>query len=462
MDLTAAARSVLIEEPSLAKQADLLQQPFNDYGNGQRLISLFGQSLRYCHAMHSWLGFFDDTHWEIDRKDATRKLAQETMLEFARQAMNGGNEGAAKYAGSCLNSQRLTAAMREAEPHLAVSVDELDTDPFALNFSNGTVDLRTGIIRAHRREDLITKWIPRRYRPATECRTWRRVVSRVLPGLEDFFQCAVGYSATGITSEKAVFIPHGGGNNGKTMLLATVREVLGDYYAVLLQIDTLMARNVDNNSQADLADLRGARFVMTSETEEGQRLAEGKLKRLTQGMGRIKAVRKYENPIEFSESHKLWLDCNHKPVVRGTDPAIWNRLRLIPFGVTIPDEEIDRELPRKLIAESEGILAWIVEGAVQWHEYGLGKPLAMESAGREWRSEMDQLGRFIEEQCIVGDHFRASSSSLYGEYKRWAEANGEQFVTSTALSLRLKERTFEKKHTDRGTVYLGIAIRAES
>jgi putative DNA primase/helicase len=303
------------------------------------------------------------------------------MLEFARQAMSNGSETASKYAGNCLNSQRITAAMREAEPHLIVTVDQLDREPYLLNFKNGTVDLRTGEIRPHNPEDLITKSVPHCYQPAAACPRFLQFIRRVLPGLEDYLQKALGYSLTAVTSEKAVFVCHGGGNNGKTTLLATVREVVGDYYAVLLQIDTLMARAADNNSQADLADLRGARFVMTSETEENQRLAEGRLKRITQGLGRIKAVRKYENPIEFTETHKLWMDCNHKPLVRGNDQALWNRLHLIPFDVTIPADEIDRDLPAKLLAESEGILAWMVAGAVRWHSEGLGKPAAVESAG---------------------------------------------------------------------------------
>jgi putative DNA primase/helicase len=143
-------------------------------------------------------------------------------------------------------------------------------------------------------------------------------------------------------------------------------------YAVLLQIDTLMVRQESNNTQADLADLRGARFVMTSETEEGQRLAEGKLKRITQGMGRIKATRKYENPVEFPESHKLWIDANHLFIVRGTDNAIWNRLHPVPFDTTISRADEDKELPAKLATELEGILAWAVAGAVCWYAEGPG------------------------------------------------------------------------------------------
>jgi putative DNA primase/helicase len=151
---------------------------------------------------------------------------------------------------------------------------------------------------------------------------------------------------------------------------------------------------------------------MTSETEEGQRLAQGKLKRITQGMGKIKATRKYENPIEFPETHKLWMDTNSKPVIRAVDDqATFNRLHPIPFTVTIPGEEIDKSLPRKLLAEAEGVLAWAVEGAIEWRLNSLGKPSEVRSANDEWKSENDQLGHFIEDCCAVGRSLRAKHLS---------------------------------------------------
>lgn len=176
-------------------------------------------------------------------------------------------------------------------------------------------------------------------------------------------------------------------------MLSTIRHVVEEY-SVLLQGDTLIVRQESNNTQADLADLRGARFVQTSETEEGQRIAQGKLKRITQGMGKIKAVRKYENPIEFPDTHKLWIDTNRKPDIRDTDDkATFNRLHPIPFTVSISSEQIDKDLPAKLQAEAEGILAWLVEGARLWYQNGLGKPAEVEAAKDEWRAQMDQVGR---------------------------------------------------------------------
>ncbi len=275
-----------------------------------------------------------------------------------------------------------------------------------------------------------------------------------------YLRRALGYSLTGTTIEKVVFIPFGTGDNGKSTMLSTFRRLVEEY-SHLLQVDTLMVRQESNNSQADLADLRGARFVQTSETEEGQRLAQGKLKRITQGMGKIKATRKYENPIEFAETHKLWMDTNRKPTIRDVDDkATFNRLHPIPFTVTIPKDQIDKELPDKLLTEAEGILAWAVEGARLWYAEGLAKPSEVEAAKDRWREDMDQLGRFVDERCVIGDGFRVNGAALYGDYKQWATDGGDRSpLTSTAFGTKLTDRGFTKIHSERGAVYLGVGLR---
>jgi len=220
--------------------------------------------------------------------------------------------------------------------------------------------------------------------------------------LMDYLQKAFGYSLTATTSEKAVFLLHGpGGDNGKSTLLYLFFLLLGEY-ASQLQIDSLMTKQESNNSQADLADLHGARFVITSETEKGQRLAEGKLKRVTQGMGMIRAARKYENPFSFPETHKLWIDANHRPVVRGSDNAIWNRLHLVPFDVTIPKaDQVPRYHESLIEAEGEAILAWAVEGAKRWwHTKGLGKPDEITNAVSGWRKESNPLREFAKDHLV--------------------------------------------------------------
>jgi len=448
--------------PAAEGAPELLSQHFSDFGNSQRVIALHGADLRYCHAMSKWL-CWDALRWAVDDGERARDLCQGTILEFARQALAAKNESAAKFAAGCLNSQRISNALREAQPHLAIRPAELDTDADLLNCANGTLDLKTGRLREHRREDFITKLVHHDYRPAARCPTFLAFLGRVTanhPGLVGYLQRAFGYSLTGHTIEKAVFLLHGSGDNGKSTLLVLFLQILEEY-GVLLQINTLMLGREDNNTQSDLADLRGARFVMTSETEEGQRLAEGKLKRITQGLGRIKATRKYENPVEFPETHKLWVDANHLPVVRGTDDAIWNRLHPVPFDTTIPKAEQDKELPAKLAAEAEGILAWAAAGAVRWYCEGLGKPSDVEVAGDAWRAQSDRLGRFIAECCITGDFAQARARALYSAYRAWGEQAGEHAVTETAFAAALQERGFSKAHTRNGAVYSRIGLVAD-
>jgi putative DNA primase/helicase len=453
-----------------AAAPNLLAELHRDYGNGRRLIAMYGGDLRYSYDFKKWL-CFDRTRWQVDERGHARELAQLTAVEFLRQAVAGGNEVAQKFAKESLDSKRITNMLLEAQSGLSISAVDLDTHPYLLNFKNGTVDLRDGCLHPHDRRQFITKLVKYDYRPEATCPTFLSFLARIMgvcpdaseaqlqrgERLIDYLQKAFGYTLTGVTIEKAVFLLHGAGDNGKSTLLALFLELL-DEYAVLLQIDSLMVRQESNNTQADLADLRGARFVMTSETEEGQRLAEGKLKRITQGMGRIKAVRKYENPIEFDESHKLWLDANHLPQVRGTDNAIWNRLHPIPFSVTIPKAEQDRDLRTKLLAEAQGVLAWAVAGAVRWYREGLGKPPEVEQAGAAWRTDSDQTSRFLDTCCVVGELASVLSRALYQAYRKWAEQVGERAQRETDFRKHLGELKFTSRHTENGTVYDGVGL----
>jgi len=459
--------------PPPAAEYGLLKQLRNDTGNADRLILKFGDRLRYCPAFRKWL-VWDGRRWAVDDQGAARRLAKKTMLEYLAEAVDAGDKDHRAFAYGSLDARRIASLLTMAECELVITPDRLDTHPFLLNFMNGTLDLETGALLPHDPERFITKLVHYNYNPEAICRVFTAFIARLMGNHADaseadldraermvgYLKRALGYSLTGTTEEKAVFVPFGSGNNGKTTLLATFLHLLEEY-AALLQVDTLMVRQESNNTQADLADLRGARFVMTSESEEGQRLSQSKLKRITQGMGSIKAARKYENPIEFPETHKLWLDTNSKPVIRAADDqATFNRLHPIPFTVTIPDAEIDKSLPRKLLVEAEGILAWAVEGAREWRRNGLGKPPEITAANDDWKAENDQLGRFIEDCCVAGSSFSSRARPLYLCYRQWAEGAGEPAITETMFGRRLKGRGCAKEDRRYGAVYLGIAPRS--
>jgi putative DNA primase/helicase len=209
-----------------------------------------------------------------------------------------------------------------------------------------------------------------------------------------------------------------------------------------------MTREQGNNAQADLADLRGARFVTTSETEEGQKLAEARLKRLVTGVAgaKLKACKKYENPITFVETYKIWIDGNHLPVVRGSDSAIWSRLCPIRFDVVIPTDEIDDQLSQKLLhQEATGILAWAVGGAIDWRREGLGRPAEIRQARAEWRLDAEPLKQFFDECCVrkVGSHIRVGD--LWEEYQGWCKKQKVfECFTRDQLTRRLEDLGFKR------------------
>jgi putative DNA primase/helicase len=333
-----------------------------------------------------------------------------------------------------------------ARSDVPVMPDELDASPDLLNTESGTIDLRTGDLREHRREDLITKIAPTKYWPDAAAPTWEAFLERVLPGeeLRAFVQRAVGYSATGDTSEQCMFINHGGGANGKSTFQEAIAAALGDY-AMRAPTEMLLAKRSDGVPN-DVARMKGARFVSASETEEGRRLAESRIKDLT-GQDTITARFMKAEWFDFAPTHKLWLSTNHKPEIRGTDAAIWRRIRLVPWAVTIPPVEQDKKLPIALRDELAGILAWVVRGCLQWRREGLQAPDEVRKATGEYRVEMDVLAGFLAECCELDTSHWEYAKDLYECYKRWCDENGERPEPQRKFGGRLGERGFQR---DRG------------
>jgi putative DNA primase/helicase len=273
--------------------------------------------------------------------------------------------------------------------------------------------------------------------------------------LISFLQRAVGYSLTGSTREQCLFMLYGCGANGKTTFLEAISDVLAGY-AQRTPTDTLLAKDTSGISN-DIARLKGARFVVASEVEEGKRMAESLVKQMTGGEKMTARFMRAEY-FEFMPHFKLWVGTNHKPVIRGTDQAIWRRIKLIPFNVTIPPEERDKNLLNKLRREMPGILNWAVMGCMDWQKNGLGEPEEVIKATNDYRSEMDVLTRFVSDCCTTATQRGTKSSELYKKYAEWSKDNGEFALSQTKFSTRMQEKGFNKTRTNRGMVWEGIAI----
>jgi putative DNA primase/helicase len=415
---------------------------FNDHGNAQRLVNRHGDVLRYCHDFRKWL-IWDGRRWAVDTTKQAENLAKDTMHAFLKESIQTDDEKGVKFAVVSLNQPRIESMLKSAQSELPIKADELDQQPQLLNFLNGTVDLQTGDLHPHDSNHFITKLVHYDYKPDATAPRFMQFLREIgLESMNYYLQKAFGYSLTGYTSEKAVFVCYGGGDNGKSTLLTLWRSSLPEY-STELQITTLMRRTQEDNvTQADLADLCGARFVKTSETEEGFRLSESKVKRITQGMGKIKACRKYENPIIFEETHKLWIDANHCPVIRGSDNAIWNRMHLIPFNVVISQK--DPKLLEKLLQEAEGILAWAVAGAVRWHKERLQRPPEVQEAVTKWRDTSDPLKDFFEECCVFDPDKVTPIAEVWNTYSRWCAANQECQLPREVFNARMEGRGCER------------------
>jgi putative DNA primase/helicase len=470
--------SAVAVEP--AAELDLLNQPHTDTGNAERLVLLYGSDIRFCSELKKWF-VWDGRRWNSEDIRRVKALAKRAMRRMYAQAagIDGKErrEAAERHARKSESAPGINAllACAEYEDGVPISAADLDRNGYALNFLNGTLDLKTGRIREHRREDLITRLVHFDYRPDAKCPRFMRFLYRVMgdgPDASDcnragvdrlvhYLQKAFGYAVTADVSEKAVFCFFGGGNNGKTTLLEIIRFAVSEYSAQVL-IDSLMMHQSRESSAslADLGDLRGARFVTTSEAEEGQRLAVGKLKYLTQGMGEIKTCRKYENPIKFTATHKLFLDANHKPAIRGTEKAIWNRLKPVPFTVTIPSEEMDKTLLETLKHEAAGILAWMVEGCLQWQKEGLGSPPEVAAASVAWQAASDRFPAFLEEKCAISPDAWVAVAYLWPAYQHWCQENNEQFVIPKAsFDERLEQIGCTQGKRNNGTIRAWIGIR---
>ncbi len=348
----------------------------------------------------------------------------------------------------CLKSEaapriKAMVELAKSEPGIPILPEEFDRDPWLFNCPNATLELKTGTLRGHRREDYITKLCPTPYDPKAEAPHFHKFLRDIFdddPQLIGYLHRLLGYCLTGDVREQILPIFWGAGANGKTTLINAIGDTLGEDYVIKANRDLFMAKKQDSHP-AQMARLFGIRLVVCVASHEGARLDEALVKELTGG-DRIAARRMREDWWEFNPTHKAILVTNHKPEIRGTDHAMWRRIRLMPFAVTFPEGRQDKTLGEKLRAEAKGILAWLVAGCVEWQARGLGTPEAVMAATNEYRTEEDRLAVFINQQCVTGNDYRIKVSALYAAYQAWCKASGEREATGTAFGRAMAERGF--------------------
>lgn len=409
---------------------------------------------------------WDGRRWKLGAAGEIERLAKETVramyAEAATTADGAKRARLGEWALKCESAHRIRNMVDLARSEVAVQPEDLDTDLWLFNVANGTLDLRTGQLRPHNRDDYITKLAPVAYDASATAPTWHGFLHKIMSGNENltkFLQRAIGYSLTGNTSERSIFINYGVGRNGKSTLQEAIGRAVGDY-GQRTPTDTLLVKR-DGAIPNDVARLKGARFVWASEAEEGKRLAEALIKDLT-GRDTISARFMRGEWFDYVPEFKIWLATNHKPQIRVNDKGIWDRIKLIPFDVRITEEEKDPELPEKLDAERSGILACAVRDCLEWQQQGLGVPDEVRRATQGYQAEMDLISQFLEEACVLDAGCKVSSGDLYRSYKLWCVRNNEQLISQKAMANRLAERGYEKRDVghSKTPTWFGIGLRS--
>lgn len=390
-----------------------------------------------------------------ERSKLDGRLAEINGLEKILASKRKEHRGFARTSG---NTTRIQAAMTEAAVGLVKPLDLLDSAPLDVTCETGVLRFEvtggpgTGFSRTadvqmldHDREFYSTKMMQVEYAPQAEAPLFHQFLNRIQPDPEmrGFLQRWLGLSMTALTGEQKLCFFHGGGGNGKSVLVDLIAKMMGDY-ASTAKIESLTGRNRRGGGDAtpDLVPLMGARFVRASEPEEGEKLQEGLIKELTGGEPiLVRAL--HSDFVEVWPQFKLTISGNHKPDIRGLDDGIWRRVLLVPFDVHIPKEERDPNLGEKLWAERSGILNWLIEGLLAYLEIGLQEPDAVLDATREYREESDPVGMFLDSACIVtGDPTDSISSKDLGlAFSYWMDQRGEGQWTDKTVSRRLKEKT---------------------
>ena len=450
-------------QPPDGPQATNAEIHLTDLGNARRLARDHASGLRYCHPWQTWM-VWDGCRWVRDRSGEAVRRAETTVRAIYAEALGQDDSDArrtvAKHAMKS-ESQRAIAAMLElakADQRIVVLPEDFDRDDtrHLLNVLNGTIDLRTGELLPHRREELITKLAPVTYDPTARCPLWEGFLTRVLPDTEvrAFLQRFAGYALTGDTSEQVFSLLYGTGANGKSTFLETLKAMLGDY-AYKTDFETFLERkNAKSNKggpRQDLIELAGRRLVIAVEASEGRQLDANTIKEVTGGDTLTARGMYHRDQTSFRPQAKLLLATNHRPEIRDATEAIWRRVIEVPFDVTIPATERDADLPQHLRepAELSGILNWAIAGCLAWQRCEasprLRPPEAVRRATTSYREDQDAIAPFLAARSIPDTRGRVTNKELRSAYLTWCQESEEDPMSERAFSRALEEHGFKRQ-----------------
>lgn len=456
----------VMENTTVGETGQRKYYTYDDTGNAQRFRDANAGLIHYNHVDGCWI-YWDGVRWASDENGEIKRRADKMLADMAKDLKEMQDDPAYNAYKKHLSRSRshrgkegFIAEARHLEG-VPVLPSEMDRAGNAFNVRNCLISLKTGRTAEHDKKYMISKLAPVTYDENARCPRWDRFIEEVTCGDKSFqlyLQRMIGYCMTAYTKEQCMFFLYGNGSNGKSVFVDTIAYMLGEY-AASCQPETVMMRDRNNTARGDLARLKGARMVVTSEPNDGCRLDEGIVKQMTGGTeNKLTARFLYGREFEFSPEFKIVMSTNYKPVIKGTDNGIWRRVRLIPFTAEFTKENRDPQLTEKLRRELPGILNWAIAGAVGWCKEGLPPCAIIDEAGQEYRSEMDRVQQFLDDCTTRSESSSTQASTLYKCYKAWCSEQGDRFpVGSTKFFMELKRR-FKSRKTEAYNEYIGIKI----
>jgi|GEM_PF-736563 putative DNA primase/helicase len=461
-------------------------------GDAELLASLFHQEFLYDHIAQCWL-WYENGVWNQDQEKQTLRIAVEELTRVYLEASSRTDQEITRLIGEknegnreriaqleelrdrlrgrvnkLNNRNRISNVLKMAESWLPTSTWKFDRDPLKLNLANGIYDLNAKKLLEHSHEHLCLKQAPATFDKDAAALHWDEFLNTIFGGDQElihFVKQAVGFSLSGLCDLQALIFCYGSGANGKSTFFGVLRKLLGDYYQGI-QVETLLSKTFQSSAEPyELSRVKGARIVVSDEVPEGRKLNESLVKNLTGG-DQIHARNPFEKPFSFDPTHTLWMFGNHKPVISGMDHGIWRRIYLVPFTVTISEDEKrpQEELMEEFRGEISGILNWALEGWRDFRKNGLVVPEAVEKATSEYKSESDTLAAFISDKCKPNTVAKVHTTRLFQSFKEWAKENNEyeQIRSSRAMIGLLRDRGYEVSAGSQNKHYVhGLGLEAE-
>jgi len=464
LDFSDSALAHVVSQPddSLANDVSQSEPASPKYSDDQLALAFavrYMENTRFVNSWGQWL-HYRDGRWVKDSDKKFFDMARAICREASEQYLLTEPKPSEPVSKQLASAKTVAAvlSMASSDRRLAATADQWDSNLWLLNTPSGAIDLRTGKLQPHRREDFCTKMTA--VSPGGDCPLWMAFLDRITDGnqqLQRFLQRIAGYSLTGSTNEHSLFFLFGTGANGKTVYINTVSGILADY-ARTAPIETFIASKSEHHP-TDLAGLMGARLVTAVETEDGRRWAESKIKNLTGG-DRIAARFMRQDFFEFTPQFKLVIAGNHRPGLKTVDEAIRRRFHFLPFTVTIPTAERDHQLLDKLRKEWPGILQWMIDGCVAWQQQGLNPPDVVRIATENYMTAEDTLGQWIAENTTHGEF--CALNVLHADYKQCCESMGERYpLPQKHLGQKLEDRGYKRVRTNRARGFSGIIAKSE-